>query len=120
MFVKLAVQKCRLVAVSHFSQKSYNLFFFFFFFLHIATHLLFIFSISALQWLCNADKKYHHPPKRLLKFFSTLYSCMVRIIPKITQDGLFVFSTVCSNVVRNLLENIKDYSATTLHQPPMG
>lgn len=37
-----------------------------------------VISISALQWLCNADKKYHHPPKRLLKFFSTLYSCMGR------------------------------------------
>ncbi|XP_052802374.1 probable 18S rRNA (guanine-N(7))-methyltransferase [Mya arenaria] len=37
-----------------------------------------VISISALQWLCNADKKYHHPPKRLLKFFSTLYACMSR------------------------------------------
>ncbi|XP_045173676.1 probable 18S rRNA (guanine-N(7))-methyltransferase [Mercenaria mercenaria] len=37
-----------------------------------------VISISALQWLCNADKKYHHPPKRLLKFFSTLYACMAR------------------------------------------
>merc|ERR1712050_321456 len=35
-------------------------------------------SISALQWLCNADKKYHHPPKRLYKFFSTLYACLAR------------------------------------------
>ncbi|XP_064620417.1 probable 18S rRNA (guanine-N(7))-methyltransferase isoform X2 [Lineus longissimus] len=35
-------------------------------------------SISALQWLCNADKKYHSPPKRLYKFFSTLYACMCR------------------------------------------
>jgi len=33
-------------------------------------------SISALQWLCNADKKWHHPPKRLLKFFTQLYSAM--------------------------------------------
>ena len=24
-------------------------------------------SISALQWLCNADKSYHHPSKRLFK-----------------------------------------------------
>ncbi|KAK2185358.1 hypothetical protein NP493_239g06022 [Ridgeia piscesae] len=37
-----------------------------------------VISISALQWLCNADKTYHNPPKRLYKFFSTLYSSMRR------------------------------------------
>ena len=26
-------------------------------------------SISAVQWLCNADKKSHNPPKRLYAFF---------------------------------------------------
>lgn len=35
-------------------------------------------SISALQWLCNADKKYHNPVKRIYKFFCTLYSCLGR------------------------------------------
>jgi len=35
-------------------------------------------SVSALQWLCNADKTSHHPQKRLYKFFSTLYSCLTR------------------------------------------
>lgn len=35
-------------------------------------------SISALQWLCNADKKSHSPAKRLLAFFSTLYTCLTR------------------------------------------
>ncbi|CAF0967604.1 unnamed protein product [Rotaria sordida] len=35
-------------------------------------------SISALQWLCQADKSYHNPVKRLYKFFSTLYSCLSR------------------------------------------
>lgn len=35
-------------------------------------------SISALQWLCNADKKWHNPVKRLYKFFSTLYTALVR------------------------------------------
>ncbi|XP_067307616.1 LOW QUALITY PROTEIN: probable 18S rRNA (guanine-N(7))-methyltransferase [Pseudorasbora parva] len=35
-------------------------------------------SISALQWLCNADKKTHSPPKRLHRFFSTLYSALAR------------------------------------------
>jgi len=33
-------------------------------------------SISALQWLCNADKTCHNPAKRLYKLFSTLYSCL--------------------------------------------
>ncbi|EMP27250.1 Putative methyltransferase WBSCR22 [Chelonia mydas] len=35
-------------------------------------------SISAVQWLCNADKKIHSPPKRLYRFFSTLYSALAR------------------------------------------
>lgn len=35
-------------------------------------------SISALQWLCNADKKSHVPSKRLYQFFSTLFSCLTR------------------------------------------
>ncbi|XP_050408268.1 probable 18S rRNA (guanine-N(7))-methyltransferase [Patella vulgata] len=37
-----------------------------------------VISISALQWLCNADKKYHQPHKRLFKFFSTLYASLCR------------------------------------------
>lgn len=35
-------------------------------------------SISALQWLCNADKKSHVPQKRLYQFFSTLFSSLTR------------------------------------------
>lgn len=35
-------------------------------------------SISALQWLCNADKASHNPTKRLLKFFASLYACLSR------------------------------------------
>lgn len=35
-------------------------------------------SVSALQWLCNADKKSHSPAKRLLKLFTTLYTCLTR------------------------------------------
>ena len=35
-------------------------------------------SISALQWLCNADKSYHKPKKRLFAFFSSLYACLSR------------------------------------------
>ena len=36
-------------------------------------------SVSALQWLCNADKKSHCPVQRLNKFFTTLYSALVTI-----------------------------------------
>lgn len=35
-------------------------------------------SISALQWLCNADKSDHVPHKRLYQFFTTLFACLVR------------------------------------------
>jgi 18S rRNA (guanine1575-N7)-methyltransferase len=35
-------------------------------------------SISALQWLCNADKSYHKPHKRLYAFFCSLYACLSR------------------------------------------
>ena len=35
-------------------------------------------SISALQWLCNADKSHHRPAKRLFTFFTSLYACLSR------------------------------------------
>lgn len=35
-------------------------------------------SISALQWLCNADMKEHMPHKRLKDFFSSLYVCLAK------------------------------------------
>lgn len=35
-------------------------------------------SISALQWLCNADQKGHVPFKRLTRLFESLYKCLVR------------------------------------------
>lgn len=35
-------------------------------------------SISALQWLCNADRSDHHPVKRLATFFGALYACLAR------------------------------------------
>eukprot|EP00124_Ichthyophonus_hoferi_P005278 Ihof_evm3s725 gene=Ihof_evmTU3s725 len=37
-----------------------------------------VISISALQWLCNADHKTHVPKKRLQRFFSTLYAAMAK------------------------------------------
>lgn len=35
-------------------------------------------SISAIQWLCNADKTSHNPWKRLNVFFRSLFSCLAR------------------------------------------
>mmetsp|Transcript_19139 Transcript_19139/g.53361 ORF Transcript_19139/g.53361 Transcript_19139/m.53361 type:complete len:298 (+) Transcript_19139:133-1026(+) len=35
-------------------------------------------SISAVQWLCNADKQSHNPRKRMKRFFETLYSALNR------------------------------------------
>lgn len=35
-------------------------------------------SISAVQWLCNADTTLADPRKRLRRFFETLYSCLRR------------------------------------------
>lgn len=35
-------------------------------------------SISALQWLCNADNKNHKPHKRLKVFFTSLYNCLAK------------------------------------------
>lgn len=34
-------------------------------------------SISAVQWLCNADKKSHNPIRRIKRFFTTLYAVLV-------------------------------------------
>ncbi|CAN6464819.1 unnamed protein product [Victoria cruziana] len=35
-------------------------------------------SISAIQWLCNADKKANNPRLRLKAFFCSLYRCLTR------------------------------------------
>lgn len=35
-------------------------------------------SISAVQWLCNADKTSHVPQRRLALFFSSLYRALAR------------------------------------------
>jgi len=42
-------------------------------------------SISALQWLCNADHAKHKPAKRLFKFFSTLFACLSRTARAVFQ-----------------------------------
>ena len=35
-------------------------------------------SVSALQWLCSAEKKSQNPYKRLNKFFATLYASLIK------------------------------------------
>ncbi|BDA40889.1 probable 18S rRNA (guanine-N(7))-methyltransferase [Coccomyxa sp. Obi] len=35
-------------------------------------------SISAVQWLCNADRQGADPRRRMRRFFETLYSCLTR------------------------------------------
>jgi len=35
-------------------------------------------SISAIQWLCHANTNAQHPPKRLYRFFSSLYAVLSR------------------------------------------
>lgn len=42
-------------------------------------------SISALQWLCYADKASHNPIKRLYSFFSSLYACLSRSARAVLQ-----------------------------------
>lgn len=45
-------------------------------------------SISAIQWLCNADKSSHKPVQRLYKFFSLLYASLVSINEFVNQIKL--------------------------------
>lgn len=42
-------------------------------------------SISALQWLCYADKTSHNPVKRLYSFFSSLFACLSRSARAVLQ-----------------------------------
>lgn len=42
-------------------------------------------SISALQWLCNADKTTHNPIKRMQVFFTTLFACLSRTARAVFQ-----------------------------------
>lgn len=42
-------------------------------------------SISALQWLCNADQASHKPSKRLYRFFSMLYTALSRTARAVFQ-----------------------------------
>ncbi|MCD7449792.1 hypothetical protein HAX54_001529 [Datura stramonium] len=42
-------------------------------------------SISAVQWLCNADKSSHEPRLRLKAFFGSLYRCLGRGVRAVLQ-----------------------------------
>jgi len=59
--------------------------------------LVFFLSISAVQWLCNADKKSHSPPKRLYRFFSTLYTALVSVT--LPQSGLCLLLPPCGCIL---------------------
>lgn len=55
-----------------------------------------VISVSALQWLCNADKTHHVPHKRLYQFFTTLFACLVRneqALFEIFSQTFHLFST---------------------------
>ncbi|KAF7256293.1 hypothetical protein EG68_06706 [Paragonimus skrjabini miyazakii] len=42
-------------------------------------------SVSALQWLCNADRTEHNPVARIRKFFTSLYACLTRTARAVLQ-----------------------------------
>lgn len=53
------------------------------------------YSVSTLQWLCNADKSSHNPSKRLYSLFSSLLACLViifhlKILRKRTRTNCIV------------------------------
>lgn len=57
-------------------------------------------SISAVQWLCNADTSHNDPRKRLKCFFQTLYSCLskgaravLQIYPENTEQASMMVSS---------------------------
>lgn len=61
-------------------------------------------SVSALQWLCNAEKSIHNPYKRLKKFFQTLYSilvlgarCAFQIYPENPQQMEIITNSALEN-----------------------
>ena len=54
-------------------------------------------SISAVQWLCNADTSAHDPRRRLKRFFETLYASLAKgaravlqIYPKNTEQASMI------------------------------
>jgi 18S rRNA (guanine1575-N7)-methyltransferase len=63
-------------------------------------------SISAVQWLCNADRSSHEPRKRLKAFFESLYRCLARGARAVLQVGAAaanVQRSTCPSIVARLL-----------------
>ncbi|RKP25511.1 S-adenosyl-L-methionine-dependent methyltransferase [Syncephalis pseudoplumigaleata] len=56
-------------------------------------------SISVLQWLCNADKRWHEPRRRLAHFFTTLYSSLAN-----GARAIFQFYPENDNQVEMIME----------------
>ena len=49
-------------------------------------------SISAVQWLCNADSRGADPRKRMRRFFETLYASLARggrAVLQVTDIAIF-------------------------------
>lgn len=42
-------------------------------------------SVSAIQWLCNADRSSHNPVARIRSFFTSLYACLTRSARAVLQ-----------------------------------
>lgn len=61
-------------------------------------------SISALQWLCNADRAGHEPRARLRAFFTSLYRALTRGSRAVLQVGRMVLLRMgfllCARLVR--------------------
>jgi 18S rRNA (guanine1575-N7)-methyltransferase len=60
-------------------------------------------SISALQWLCYSNNKQHFPKKRLMRFFSSLYSVLKRggravlqFYPETAEQAVLISETATS------------------------
>eukprot|EP01112_Ceratiomyxa_fruticulosa_P008535 TRINITY_DN2214_c0_g1_i1.p1 TRINITY_DN2214_c0_g1~~TRINITY_DN2214_c0_g1_i1.p1 ORF type:complete len:279 (-),score=50.84 TRINITY_DN2214_c0_g1_i1:108-944(-) len=61
-------------------------------------------SISALQWLCNADKSSHNPRKRLNVFFQSLFQCLssgAKAIFQFYPENPAQMELVTSSAMRN-------------------
>ncbi|KAG8536487.1 hypothetical protein GDO81_026256, partial [Engystomops pustulosus] len=78
-------------------------------------------SISALQWLCNADKKIHNPPRRIFHFFSTLYSSLARGARAVLQlypENAEQVGTLCHHTI-GLRYGLPLWTGGLVSQPPV-
>lgn len=60
-------------------------------------------SISAVQWLCNADKSSHEPRLRLKAFFGSLYRCLARgarVVFQVYPESLAQRELILSSAMR--------------------